>query len=267
MASTSFVPTGGVWSRGRFRIVVRCCKRRRCGLHAWKTVRAIPILHHADQLSAVGDYPTDPQTLVWDTQAFGVWFHAEIIGVKRDDGDQGLPSNPVGHRSVEHVPPRSPSGSPQQNEVSVLFLGHADDFINHSAHSHHWVYASLTAWWNQGVELPARLLTQIAANELLIEPTPEAISTQIEHVAEEEGAPANAITADRRPLDHMEEEDDTFHRSGQFNARPDRRQRRFGKIRGHQNAGHHLLSLVLMALISGASRHHEPRRPHPIRLP
>jgi hypothetical protein len=112
MASTSFVPTGGVWPRRRFRIVVRCCARRRCGLHAWKTVRAILILHHVDQLSAVGDRSTDPQTLVWNTPAFGVWSHPDIFGVDRDDGDRGLPSDPVGHRSAEHVPPPSQAARP-----------------------------------------------------------------------------------------------------------------------------------------------------------
>jgi hypothetical protein len=84
------------------------------------------------------------------------------------------------------------------------------------------VYAGLTSWWNQGVELPARFLTEVAADELLIEPRPKVLSARIDHVTEKEGTPADGITADRRPLDHVEEEDDTSHRSGQFNARPDR---------------------------------------------
>ena len=70
------------------------------------------ILHHADQLSAVGDRSTDPQTLVWNTPAFRVWSHAEIIGAERDDGDLDLPSDPVGHRSAEHVPPPSQAARP-----------------------------------------------------------------------------------------------------------------------------------------------------------
>jgi len=125
--------------------------------------------------------------LVWNTQASQVLSHVEIIGVERDDGDQGLPSDPVGDRSAEHVPPPSQSASPQQNEISMLFISDPDDFI-------------------------------------------------------------------------------TSHRGGQFNAIPDRCQRRFGEIRGHQNAGHHLPSDVLMASRRGASRHHDPRRPHPTRL-
>jgi hypothetical protein len=221
MASASLVSTGGVWQRGRFRTTIRFFVRLGCGLQAWKTVRSIHILHHADQLSAVGDRSTAPHTLVWNTPASGVSSHAEIIGVERDDGDQGLPSDPVGHRSAEHVPPPSPSASPQQNEVSVLFLGDPDDFINRSTHGHHRVYAGLTSWWNQGVELPARFLTEVAANELLIEPRPEVLSARIDHVTEKEGEPADGITADRRLLDHVEE-DDTSHRSGQFNARSDR---------------------------------------------
>jgi hypothetical protein len=112
MLSTSFVPTGGVWPRGMFRIVMRCCVWRRCGLHAWKTVRAIHILHHADQLSAVGDRSTAPQTFVWNTPAFGGWSHAQIIDVERDDGDRGFPSEPLGHRSAEHVPPPSQAVRP-----------------------------------------------------------------------------------------------------------------------------------------------------------
>jgi hypothetical protein len=136
----------------------------------------------------------------------------------------------------------------------MLCLGDADDFINRSAHGHHRLDAGPTSWRNQGIKLPARFLTEVAADELLIEPRPERLSARIDHVAEEEGEPADGITADRRPLHHVEEEDDTSHRSGQFNARPDRRQRRFGEIRGHQNAGHHLPSHVLIALISGASR-------------
>jgi hypothetical protein len=197
-----------------------CCARRFYGLHAWRTVRAVPTLSHADQLSAVGGRS---QTLARNALTLGVRSHAEIIGVERDDGDRGLPSDPVGHRSAQHVPPPSPSASPQQNEVSVLFLGDLHDFINRPAHGHHCAYAGLTARWNQGVELPARFLTEVAANELLIEPRPEVLSVRIDLLTEKEGEPADGITADRRPLDHVEEEDDTSHRSGQFNARPDRR--------------------------------------------
>jgi hypothetical protein len=207
-------------------------------------VRAIRILPHACQLSAVGDRSSAPDPLVWNTPAFGVSADAEIIGVKRDDGDLGLPSDPVGHRSVEHVPPPSPSASPQQNEISMLFMSDPDDFLNRSARGHHRVDAGLTSWRNQGFELPARFLTEVAANELLIEPRPEVLSARIHQVAEEEGEPADSITADRRPLDHVEEEGDTSPRRGQFNSRPDRRQRRFGEIRGYQNAGHHLPSHV-----------------------
>jgi hypothetical protein len=163
---------------------VRCCARRRCGLHAWKTVRAIRILHHAYQLSAVGDRSTAPEPLVWKTPAFGGSSDTESIRVERDDGDQGLPSDPVGHRSMEHVPPPPRSASPQQNEVSVLFLGDPDDFINRSAHGHHRVYAGLTPWWNQVVELPARFLTQVVADELLLKRRPEVISARIDNVAE-----------------------------------------------------------------------------------
>jgi hypothetical protein len=133
----------------------------------------------------VGDCSTVPDLLVWNTPAFGVSSDAENIRVERDDGDQGLPSDPVGHRSAEHVPPPSPSVSPQQNEVSVLFLGDPDDFLNCSAHCHHRVYAGLPPWWNQGLELPARFLTKVAANKLLIEPRPEGISARIDYVTEE----------------------------------------------------------------------------------
>jgi hypothetical protein len=124
--------------------------------------------------------------LVWNTPAFGVSSHAEILGGERDDGDQGLPSDPVGHRSPEHVPPPSPSASPQQNEVSVLFLRDADDFIDRSAHGHHRVDAGPTSWRNQGVEFPARFLTEVAANELLIGPRPEVLSARIDNVPEED---------------------------------------------------------------------------------
>ena len=75
-------------------------------------MRAIRILHHAYQLSAVGDRSTAPEPLVWKTPAFGVSSDTESIRVERDDGDQGLPSDPFGHRSAEHVPPPSPSASP-----------------------------------------------------------------------------------------------------------------------------------------------------------
>jgi hypothetical protein len=170
----------------------------------------------------------------------------KIIGVECDDGDESLPSDPFGHRSAEHVPPPSPSASPKENEVSVLFLGDADDFINRSAHGHDRVDTGLDAWWNQGVELPARFLTEVAANELLVEPRPEVLSAHIDHVAEEEGELADSITADTRPLDHVEEGDNTSPRRGQFNAKSDRGQRRFGEIRRHQNAGHHLPSHVLI---------------------
>jgi hypothetical protein len=171
----------------------------------------------------------------------------EIIRVERDDGDQGFPSDPVGHRSAEHVPPPSPSASPQQHEISMLFMSDPDDFLNRSAHSHHRMDAGPTSWWNQGVELPARFLAEVTANALLIEPRPEVLSARIHQVAEEEGEPASSVTADRRPLDHVEEEDDTSPRRGQFNTIPNRCQRRFGEIRGYQNAGHHLPSSVLMA--------------------
>jgi hypothetical protein len=131
-----------------------------------------------------------------------------------------------------------------------LFLGDPDDFINRSARGHYRANRGLASWWNQGFELPARFLTEVVANELLIEPRPEVFSARIHQIAEEEWATAYGVTADRHPLDHVEEDDDTSPRRGQFNARPDRRQRRFGKIRGHQNAGHHLPSHVLMASIS-----------------
>jgi hypothetical protein len=222
-----------VWPHRRFKTGGSSFARRRCGLHAWKTVRAIRILHYAYQLSAVRDRSTAFDPSVWNPLAFGVLSHLEIIDAQRHDGDWGLPSHPVGHRSMEHVPPPSQAASPQQNEVSVLFLGDPDNFVNRSAHGHHRVDASPIAWWNQGVELPARFLTEVAASELLIEPRPQVLSAQIDHVAEEEGEPADCITADRRPLDHVEEESDTSHRSGQVNARPDRCQGRFGEIRGH----------------------------------
>src|SRR4029453_15318509 len=109
------------------------------------------------------------------------------IVVKRDDGDQGLPSDPVGHRAAEHVPPPSRSASPQQNEVSMLFLGDPDDFINRSARGHHRVDTGPASWRDQGIELPARFLTEVAANELLIEPRPEVLSARIHQVAEDEG--------------------------------------------------------------------------------
>jgi hypothetical protein len=71
------------------------------------------------QLSAVGYRSTVPAPLVWNTPALGVSSHAQIISVKRDDGGQGLPSDPVGQRFVEHMSPPSPSTSPQQNKISV----------------------------------------------------------------------------------------------------------------------------------------------------
>ena len=202
-------------------------------------MRGIRILHHAYQLSAVRNRSIAPDPLVWNTPAFGVSSDAEIIRVERDDGDQGLPSDPVGHRSAEHVPPPSPTVSPQQNEVSVLFLSDPDDFLNRSARGHHRVYAGLPSWWNQGVELPARFLTKVAANKLLIERETGRISARIDHVPQEEWTTADGVTADRRPLDHVEEDDDTSPRRCQFNAIADRRQRRFGEIRRHQNAGRH----------------------------
>jgi hypothetical protein len=100
-------------------------------------VRTIRILHHADQRS------TPPDPLVWNIPASGVSSAAEIIGVERDDGDPSLPSDPVGHRAAEHVPPLSPAASPQQNEIRALFLGHLDDFINCAAHGHQRVDAGL----------------------------------------------------------------------------------------------------------------------------
>jgi hypothetical protein len=123
--------------------------------------------------------------LVWNTSASLVSSHVEIIGVERDDGDQGLPSDPVGHRSAEHVPPPSQSASPQQNEISMLFIGDPEDFINGSAYGHHRVYVGSTSWCNQGVELPSRFLAEVAANEPLIERRPEVISARIDHVPEE----------------------------------------------------------------------------------
>jgi hypothetical protein len=183
-ASASLVLPGGVWQRGRFRTVVCFLARLQCGLHTWKSVRGIRILHNAYQLSAVGDRTTAPATLAWNTPASRVASQAEIIGVERDDGDRGFPSEPVGHRSAQHVPPPSPSAGPQQNEVSVLFHGNPDDFINRSAHGHHREYVGLTFWRNQGLELPMRFLTEVVANELLIKRRPEVISARIDHVPE-----------------------------------------------------------------------------------
>lgn len=158
--------------------------RRRCGLHAWKMVRAIRILCHAYRLSAVGDRSTAPHPLVWNTPALGVSSHAQIISLKRDDGGQGLPSDPVGQRSVEHVAPPSTSASPQQNEISVLCLGDPDDFLNRSAHGYHRVDAGPISWRNQGVELPVRFLAEVAAKELLIKRRPEVLSARIDHFTE-----------------------------------------------------------------------------------
>jgi hypothetical protein len=87
LASAALVPPAGVWPRRGFRIVVPCFARQRCGLHTWKTVRAIRILYNTYQLSAVGERSTAPDLLVWNTPAFGVLSHAEIIVVKCDDGD------------------------------------------------------------------------------------------------------------------------------------------------------------------------------------
>ena len=109
LASASLVPPSGVWQRGRFRIIVRCFARLRCGLHAWKPVRGIQILHHAYQLSTVGERSTAPEMLVWNTQESLVSSHVEIIGVERDDGDQGLPSDSVGHRFRLNHPSTRPS--------------------------------------------------------------------------------------------------------------------------------------------------------------
>jgi hypothetical protein len=86
------------------------------------------------------------------------------------------------------VPPPSPSASPQQNEVGVLFLGRADDFINHPARGHHCVDAGPAPRRNQGVELPARFLTEVTANELLIKPRPEILSARIDKVLQEKWA-------------------------------------------------------------------------------
>jgi hypothetical protein len=185
LPSTWLVPPSGVWQRGRLRPIIRCFVRLQCGLHAWKRGRGIHILHHSYQLSAVGDRSTAPETWVWNTPASQVSSPVEIVGVDRNDGDQGPPSNPVGHRSAEHVPPPSPSASRKQKEVSVLCLGDPDDFIHRSPHGHHRVYAGSTSWWNQGVELPARFLAEVAANEPLIERRPEVISARIDHVPEE----------------------------------------------------------------------------------
>jgi hypothetical protein len=85
---------------------------------------------------------------------------------------------------MEHVPPPPRSASPQQNEVSVLFLGDPGDFINRSAYGHHRMYAGLTSWWNQGIKLPARFLTEVAADELLLKGRPEVVAARIDNVAE-----------------------------------------------------------------------------------
>ena len=112
MAPTLLVPISGMWQRGRLRTIIHFFAWPRCKLDAWKTVRGIHILHHAYQLSAVGHCTTAPETLVWNTPASGVSIHTEVIHVECDDGDQGLPSDPVRHRSAEQVPPPSPSASP-----------------------------------------------------------------------------------------------------------------------------------------------------------
>jgi hypothetical protein len=184
----------------------------------------------------VGDRLPASHQLIRDIPAFEVSSNVPIISVECDDGDQGLPSDPVGHRSPEHVQPPSPAGRPEQHKVRVLDLGNPHDFINRSAHSHHRVEAALISWWDQGVELPACFLTDITAKKLLIERMKrrsEVISVWFDQVAEEVRAPADGITADRCSLDHMQEENNPSHRLGEFNARPDRHQRWFGKIRGH----------------------------------
>jgi hypothetical protein len=257
LASALRVLPSGVWPRRRFRTVGRGFAQRRGGLHAWKTGRTIRLPHHADQLS------TPPEPLVWNIPASMGSSPVEILGVERDDGDPDLPSDPVGHRAAEHVPPSWPATSSQQNEIRVLCRCDPDDFINRAAYGHHRVDVGPTPWWNQGVELPARLLTDIAADEGRLEPRPDVCSAQIDHVAEEEWEPADGITAVRLALDHMEEEGNPSHCRSQVNARPDRRQRRFGEIRGYQNAIHHLSSPVLLASRSDASRDHEPCRPIP----
>jgi hypothetical protein len=214
-------------------VVIRCSARRRCGLHAWNTARAIHILHHAYQLGADRGRSTAPGTSDRNAPASGVSYPTEIIGVERHDGDAGLPSDPVGHRSSEHVPPPPPYAPPQQNEVSALLLGNPHDFGRRPAYGHHRVYARLTSGWYQGVELPARYLTEVMANQLPIERSSEALSARIAHVPEEGRGPPDGVTADRRPPDHVEQEDDASHRSGQLNAGTDRSQRRFREIRGH----------------------------------
>jgi hypothetical protein len=147
-------------------------------------VRSIHIFYNAYQLSIPGDRTTAPDPLVWNTSAFGVSSSAEIIGVERDDGNQGLPSDPIRHRSTEDLPPPLPSASPQQNEISVLFLGDPDDFLNRFAHGYHRVDAGPISWRNQGVELPASFLAEVVANELLLKRRLEVASDRVEHVAE-----------------------------------------------------------------------------------